>query len=276
MREVAYYVEALTYGLEQLEKLPVSLRLLREIHRRLMKGVRGEKAYPGEFRRSQNWIGPPGCTLAEARFVPPPVPEMHEALDALEKYLHEGDSYPPLVRLAFVHYQFEAIHPFVDGNGRMGRLLVALLLADWKMLSQPLLYLSAYFERHRSTYYDLLLAVSEEGAWRDWVMFFLRGVLEQSREAGTKIKMLQDLHRSWHEALTASCAPASAIRLLEYLFVQPVITIRSVERLLDAAYHTAKGAVERLAREGILFPMGNKHRNTVYLARGVLEVISSR
>lgn len=139
-----------------------------------------------------------------------------------------------------------------------------------------MLYLSAYFERHRSDYYDLLLAVSEEGAWRDWVMFFLRGVSEQAQEAGVKIKRLQDLHRSWHDTLTASRAPASAIRLLEHLFVQPVITIRATERLLEVTYNTAKAAVDRLVREGMLSPANGRHRNTVYVARDVLDIASSR
>ena len=166
VKEVTNYVRAMEYGLERLQTLPVSLRLIRELHGILMEGVRGDRATPGEFRRSQNWIGRPGCTLNEAEFVPPPVPEMHEALDAFEKYLHAGNTYPPLVRLAFIHYQFETIHPFLDGNGRIGRLLVTLLLVTWNLLPLPLLYLSAFFEQHRQAYYDLLRVVSEKGVAR--------------------------------------------------------------------------------------------------------------
>jgi Fic family protein len=148
VKEVHNYVQALEYGLKRLETLPMSLRLIRELHARLMEGVRGEYATPGEFRRSQNWIGPANSNLNEAPFVPPPVPQMHEALNSLEEYLHRHDvTYPPLVRLAFVHYQFEAIHPFIDGNGRVGRLLISLLLVEWKLLPLPLLYLSAFFYR---------------------------------------------------------------------------------------------------------------------------------
>jgi Fic family protein len=202
VREVLNYVRALEFGLERVHSLPVSLRLARELHARLMEGVRGGRATPGEFRRSQNWIGPPGCTLNEADYVPPPVAEMHEALDALEKYLHAQGDYPPLVRLAFIHYQFEAIHPFLDGNGRMGRLLLSLLLVNWDLLPLPLLYLSAYFERYRSGYYDLLMAVSQRGDWREWALFFLRGVAEQARDAITRIKGLQDLQIAWRERLT--------------------------------------------------------------------------
>jgi Fic family protein len=161
VREVLNYVRALEYGLERLNTLPVSLRLIRELHERLMTGVRGEHAAPGEFRRTQNWIGPGNRTLNEAPFVPPPVPQMHECLDSLEKYLHSDDVYPPLVRLALFHYQFEAIHPFLDGNGRIGRLLLSLLLIEWKLLPLPLLYLSVYFHRYRQEYYDLLITVSE-------------------------------------------------------------------------------------------------------------------
>jgi Fic family protein len=158
-------VRALEYGLERVQTLPISLRLVRELHEHLLKGVRGERATPGEFRHSQNWIGKPRCTLNDADYIPPPVPEMNDALDAFEKYLHSGNDHPPLVRLALIHYQFEAIHPFLDGNGRIGRLLLSLLLVNWKLLPLPLLYLSAFFERHRQDYYDLLLAISERGAW---------------------------------------------------------------------------------------------------------------
>jgi Fic family protein len=171
VREVLNYVHALEYGLERLNTLPVSLRLIRELHDRLLTGVRGEHATPGEFRRRQNWIGRPGCTLNEATFVPPPVPQMRNALDAFEKYLNSGDLHPPLVRLALAHYQFEAIHPFVDGNGRIGRLLISLLLVQWDLMPLPLLYLSAFFHRHRQDYYERLMAVSERDAWRDWILF---------------------------------------------------------------------------------------------------------
>jgi Fic family protein len=182
VREVYNYVRAMEYGLKRVETLPVSLRLIRELHEHLMKGVRGGQARlndivgqatPGEFRKSQNWIGPPGCTLNESRFVPPPVEDMNIALDAFEKYLHEKNSYPPLVRLALIHHQFESIHPFLDGNGRIGRLLISLFLVHWGLLPYALLYLSAFFERNRDAYYDLLLAVSQKGAWNEWLSFFL-------------------------------------------------------------------------------------------------------
>ena len=172
LREVGNYVAAMEYGLDRLETLPLSLRLIREMHERLMLGVRGDMATPGEFRRSQNWIGPPGCGLNDATYVPPPPDAMAGCLDALERFLHDEDL-PPLVHAALAHAQFEAIHPFLDGNGRVGRLLIALLLAERGILPSPLLYLSAYFEATREEYYAHLLAVTEAGAWESWLTYFL-------------------------------------------------------------------------------------------------------
>ena len=194
VREVYNYVRALEHGMARLPTLPLSLRLIREIHAHLMEGVRGEHQTPGEFRRSQNWIGPPGCTLTDARFVPPPVPEMQESLHALETFLHASPTLPPLMRLGLIHYQFEAIHPFLDGNGRVGRLLITLLLCAWDLLSEPLLYLSAYFDAHRQDYYDLLLRVSQHGAWEDWLTFFLRGIATQAQDSVARAGRLQEQH----------------------------------------------------------------------------------
>lgn len=182
-QEVANYVKAMEYGLVRLKQFPLSLRFIREVHEHLMHDVRGEHLIPGEFRRSQNWIGPDRCTLMDATYVPPPVEEMEHALGQFEAYLHAPSSVPLLIRLAAIHYQFEAIHPFLDGNGRIGRLIITLLLCQEGALPEPLLYLSAYFERYRNDYYRLLLAVSQSGKWIDWISFFLRGVAEQSRDA---------------------------------------------------------------------------------------------
>lgn len=273
VKEVTNYVRAMEYGLERLKTLPVSLRLIRELHGILMEGVRGERATPGEFRKSQNWIGRPGCTLNEAEFVPPPVPEMTAALDAFEKYLHAANSYPPLLRLAFIHYQFEAIHPFLDGNGRIGRLLVTLLLVTWDLLPLPLLYLSAFFEHHRQEYYELLRAVSERGAWQEWVAFFLQGVAEQARDAGARAKRLQDLQREWRERLLQTKASAMLLRLADNLFVTPVVTIPQVQRLLEVAYHTAASYAEKLAKAGILQPQGAPTYGKMYVAEEILKAV---
>ena len=271
VREVLNYVNALEYGLERLNTLPVSLRLIRELHERLMTGVRGGQATPGEFRRTQNWIGPPGCILNEAVFVPPPVPQMHEALSALEKYLHSDNLYPPLIRLALVHYQFEAIHPFVDGNGRIGRLLITLLLVQWQLLPLPLLYLSAYFYRYRQEYYDLLLGVSERGAWRDWILFFLRGVAEQAQDAIARARCLQDLREEWRRRLSQARTSALTLRLVDALFTNPVLTIPQAQRLLNVRYTTAQHTVERLVQEGILQPVAEVSYGKTYWAPRIVE-----
>lgn len=276
VREVLNYVNALEYGLKRLETLPVSLRLMRELHERLLAGVRGEHATPGEFRRSQNWIGLPGCTLNEARFVPPPVPQMHECLDALEKYLYSQDVYPPLVRLAFVHYQFEAIHPFVDGNGRIGRLLISLLLVQWQLLPLPLLYLSAYLYRYRQDYYDLLLGVSERGDWRAWLLFFLRGIAGQARDAVQRARELQDLREEWHRRLSQARTSALTLRLVDALFVSPILTIPQAQRLLQVgSYHSARKTVEKLVSAGILQPEGRATYGKAYVAAEILRIVHS-
>jgi len=274
VREVLNYVRAMEYGLKRLDTLPVSLRLIRELHEHLMGGARGERATPGEFRRSQNWIGRPGCTLNDADFVPPPVNEMLESLDSLEKYLHSKNDDPPLVRLAFIHYQFEAIHPFLDGNGRIGRLLVSLLLVNWNLLPLPLLYLSAFFEKYRSQYYELLMQVSENGAWHEWVIFFLRGVEEQARDAIVRAKRLQDLQIEWKERLSQARASALVLRLADSLFVSPLITIPEAQRILGVKqYHTARKSIEKLVSVGILKQVGESSYGKTFMAEEILHTI---
>ncbi|HEX8217619.1 MAG TPA: Fic family protein [Chloroflexia bacterium] len=271
-REVLNYVEALEYGLERRNTLPISLRFIKELHYRLLRGVRGERSYPGEFRATQNWIG--GATLNSAVFVPPPPAEMHELLDNLEKYIHLPDDYPPLVRLAIIHQQFESIHPFVDGNGRTGRLLISLLLVHWNLLPVPLLYLSEFFERNRQTYYDLLRAVSEEGAWREWILFFLQGVAEQARDAVERAKRLQDLQVEWHRRLREARVSAALLMLVDSLFHSPFLTIPDTQRLINVqTYHTARAAVQKLVDLGIVEQRGNERYGKVYVGRELLELI---
>jgi Fic family protein len=270
-REVLNYVRALEYGLERLDTLPASLRLMRELHERLMEGVHGERATLGEFRRSQNWIGRPRCTLNEADFVPPPPDQMHAALDALEKYLHAQDDQPELVRLALIHYQFEAIHPFLDGNGRIGRLLVSLLLVHWGLLPLPLLYLSAFFEAHRDEYYDLLMAVSERGAWSEWVAFFLRGVGEQARDAVARATRLQDLQLEWRSQLQEGGVPAWILGLMDMLFETPLVSGQMVQKRFGVSHPTAMKGIRRLEDMGILREITGKERNRLYLATAVVN-----
>lgn len=273
VREVYNYVRALEHGLERLQTFLLSLRLIREIHAHLMEGVRGEHQTPGEFRRSQNWIGPPGCTLNDAPFVPPPVPDMHEALDAFEKYLHESSSLPPLVRMGLIHYQFEAIHPFLDGNGRIGRLLITLLLCAWDLLPEPLLYLSAYFEAHRQDYYDLLLAVSQRGAWEEWLAFFLDGVAVQARDAVVRTQLLQDLQDRYRQQFQTARAAARLLQVIDSLFAQPVVTVPQVADAVDVTFPAAQRYVNQLEEVGILREITGQARNRVYRADEVLRVI---
>ena len=226
VKEVKNYVQALEFGLERQKTLPASLRLIREVHKILMEGVRGESATPGEFRRSQNWIGLPGSTIKTAIFVPPPTPEMNEALDAFEKYLHSDNLFPPLVRLALIHYQFEAISPFsFDGNGRVGRLLLSILLANWNLLPTPLLYLSAFLFKHRKQYSEQLLSVSKYGTWHAWVLFVLQGIEEQARDAIVRAKQLQDIQIDWYQRLKKLNYSGLVFKLADILFTDPFLTI---------------------------------------------------
>lgn len=275
VQEVHNYIEALEYGLERIQELPLSLRLIRELHERLMARVRGQEKHPGEFRRETNWIGPPGRTAENATYVPPPVDEMREALHALERYFHEQSDLPPLVRIALIHYQFEAIHPFLDGNGRIGRLLITLLLCDWGLLPQPLLYLSPYFEANRETYYDLLLAVSRQGAWERWLIYCLRGVAAQAQDAIARIRRLQDLRESYRAVVQSERAAARLLQALDLLFVSPVITVRQVEKEMDVNYPTALRYVQRLEELGILREITGQARNRVYKAEDVIRAIES-
>jgi Fic family protein len=273
VKEVQNYVYATEYGLKRLEELPLSLRLIRELHAILMEGVRGERATPGEFRQSQNWIGPPGCTLNDATFVPPPVAEMNEALDQLEKFLHVDTQLPPLVELALIHYQFETIHPFLDGNGRIGRLLVTLFLCERNILNKPLLYLSAFFERHRQEYYDRLLEVSQRGAWRGWLEFFLQAVVNQSDDAVLRARRLLDLHRTYHQTSLGKRLPPTAVELVELIFVKPVLNARAAQESLKVTYPGAQNAINALVEQGILTEITGGKRNKAYAAKKILEIL---
>jgi Fic family protein len=273
-QEVANYVRALQYGLEALDRRPLSLRLIREVHSHLLDGARGRDKAPGELRRVQNWIGG-GRNVQDAVFVPPPPPQMKAGMEQLEVYLNSEDpENPPLVRLAMVHYQFEALHPFLDGNGRVGRLLLVLMLVQWNLLPAPLLYLSGYLERHRSTYYELLLKVSQEGRLEDWIEFFLNGVAEQSKDARARARRLQDLQAEWRKLLTMQRTSSLALRLMDSLFESPVLTIVSAAECLGASYMGARKVIEKLLEAGIVREIGKENRR-VFLAEGVLSAINT-
>jgi Fic family protein len=271
LREVGNYVAALEHGIARLKTLPLCIRLVLELHEKLMTGVRGDHATPGELRRSQNWIGPPGSTLAQATYVPPPHEEMLDYLGAWEKFLHD-ESLPPLVQTALMHYQFEAIHPFLDGNGRVGRLLITLLLMQRGALPLPLLYLSAFFEATRRDYYESLRAVSERSAWEDWLLYFLNGVARQSEDALSRAERINQHLDQWRDrvGLTGS---GVALRLLDLLATNPFITVRKAEAQLGVAYNTAAAALRRLVRLRIVKQVGDARRDRVFCAQTLLDIL---
>lgn len=273
-REVHNYVRALEHGLAQLPKLPVCLRLIREMHAILLTGVRGADNRPGEFRDQQNAIGIQGQSIAHARFVPPPPgPELDGALDAFEKFLHAESPLPLLVRLALIHYQFEAIHPFFDGNGRVGRILVALLLCAQDRLSQPLLYMSAYFERHRREYADHMLRVSQHGAWIPWVHFFLQGIVEQCEDAVTRSTKLAGLRAEYRSRLAKSSGNVHT--LVDELCARPAVTIPQVAKKLRVTYRAASLIVDKLVTARILEEVTGRSRDRVYVATDVVKIIEA-
>jgi len=270
VREVRNYVTALEYGIKRLQELPLSLRLVRELHERLMKGVRGEYATPGEFRRSQNWIGPPGSTPSTAPYVPPPPDEMMKVLREWELFLQERGKIPDLVHCALMHEQFEAIHPFLDGNGRVGRLLIILFLIERERLSQPLLYLSAYIEAHRQEYYDLLQRVRTHGHWSSWLHYFLTGVAEIARDAVVRAGELMDLRERFRKKLSDK---SKALALLDALFVNPYITVAKAAETLGVSNPTARQTVEILEEKGMLEEVSARKWNRLYLARPIMSII---
>ncbi|MCC6625842.1 MAG: Fic family protein [Chloroflexi bacterium] len=261
--EVINYVDAMNYGLARLTDLPVSVRLIREIHARLLHGVRGSRLEPGELRRSQNWIGPGGGTLAEAVYVPPPPSEVPAALNDLERFLHAESNLPILVRIGLAHAQFETIHPFLDGNGRVGRLLITFLLCERGVLAKPVLYLAHFFKRHRAEYYDHLQAVRDTGDWEGWLAFFLRGVAEvsaQATETARRILAMREEHRA---LLTEQLgrAAGNGHRVLEQLYERPIVSINDVEAVTGTTYQAANHLVSRLVDLGILVEVTGQKRH---------------
>jgi Fic family protein len=271
LREVNNYIVALHYGIEKLKELPLSLRLLREIHEKLMTNVRGSKAKPSEFRKSQNWIGIAGCTLAQATYVPPCPDHVMDCLNELEKFLHDT-TLPPLVQIALIHYQFEAIHPFLDGNGRVGRLLITLFLVERGILPTPLLYLSAFFEATRQEYYDRLFAVTQHGSWDDWIVYFLNGVARQAEDALSRASRINVLLDNWHKETTllSSSLPS---QLIDKLATNPYITIKQTTETIDASYTTIARAIEKLVSLGIVREISGSKRNRVYCAEQILKIL---
>jgi Fic family protein len=271
--EVANYVKALEYGLARLDELPLSLRLIREIHEELMSGVRGDHLTPGQFRKTQNWIGSLGCSLNDATYVPPPVMEMNEALNLFESYLHSQSKLPPLIKLALIHYHFEAIHPFLDGNGRVGRLLITLLFCTENLLPQPLLYLSAFFEKNRDEYYRCLLDVSRQGAWLSWINYFLEAVTVQSQDAIKRTEVLLNLWNNYRARLQKARASVLLLSLVDMLFSYPSINNRIASEQLKITPRSAQLNIDKLVSEKILTETTGQKRNRIYLATEVVKAL---
>lgn len=275
--EVIRYVRAMNHGLERLAALPVSVRLIREIHVELMRGGRGGTLEPGELRRSQNWIGPSGCTIDEAVFVPPPPQLVESALSELELFIHRSEHIPALIRIGLVHAQFETIHPFLDGNGRIGRLLITFLLMEAGILQKPVLYLSYHFKRYRATYYDRLQAVRDEGDWERWLEFFLSGVAEVSLEATDTTRRILALREEHRSRITDSIgrSAGNGHRVLERLFHQPIVSVNNVMELTGCGYSAANNLIEKLERLGIVLEVTGNARNRRFRYEPYLRLFES-
>lgn len=274
IKDVVNYVKAMTYGLNRLKEFPLCLRLIREIHKQLLEGGRGSNRNPGEFRTTQNWIGPTGCVLQNAAFVPPTVPDMNIALADLEDFFHENDEIPTLIKIALIHAQFESIHPFLDGNGRMGRLLITFWLCYEKILSEPLLYLSYYFKSNRTEYYDRLMDVRKKGDWEGWIKFFLKGVAYVSDEATDSAKAIIQLKEHYKDILTEN-GNSHSIKLLDHLFENSYITKKDAEKFLNISYPTASNLVDLFVSLGILIDVTpDQQRNKRYCFWEYIKILN--
>ncbi len=273
IEEVSNYVTAMNEGIKRLAQLPVSSRLIKEIHEILMTGVRGSNKTPGEFRRTQNWIGRPGATLTTAEFVPPPPPDVDSCMADLEKYIHESDDLPAIIKAGLVHAQFETIHPFLDGNGRLGRLLITFLLCDWKILDRPLLYLSYFFKAHRTEYYARLTNVRMKGDWEGWIKFFLRGVSETAEMAALTAKEIHFLHLKDRDGLRHTRSTAVLSNTFELFCNFPILSLNQISEKLRISIPTAQRAVDKLGTLGIVSEITGKMRNRRYVYTKYLEII---
>lgn len=276
VHEVCNYLAAISYARKEIARpkgLPLSSRLLCETHKRLMKGVRGADKQPGEVRRSQNWLG--GTRPGNARFVPPPAEMVPQALSDLDRWIHAEDPLPPLVRTGLAHVQFETIHPFLDGNGRIGRLLIALLVEHWGLLNSPVLYLSLAFKRHQTEYYDRLSNVRTQGDWEGWVAFYLACVREAADDGvSTAQRIASVLNRDRQNLAGHAAATVTAIQLLDHLPMHPIMTLPSVMKLLNTTKPTAGKAIDVLQQAGILRETTGKQRDRVYAYQAYLKVLT--
>jgi Fic family protein len=275
VNEVLNYVRAMNHGLVRLNELPLSVRLIREIHDVLMRGVRGGQRDPGELRQIQNWIGPNGCTMMEATFVPPPPQSVPNCLSELEKFLHD-DKLPILIAVGLAHAQFETIHPFLDGNGRMGRLLIAFMLCQREVLQTPVLYLSHYFKRNRQTYYERLQAVRDDGDWEGWLKFFLTGVTEVAREATNTSRAIVDLREKHRNLITENFGrvAANGLKVLEKLYATPIIKVQSIVDLTGVSFPAANNLMGKFLEHGLLHEITGQTRNRLFRYTSYIDLFS--
>lgn len=272
--DVINYVNACLYGVERIKTLPICCRLIKEVHEKLMKGVRGQEKNPGEFRRSQNWIGGNNSTLSQARYIPPNVNDMNEAMSNLEKFINEDSNIDPLVKNALVHYQFETIHPFLDGNGRVGRLLIMLLLIDNKLLSSPILYVSYFLKNNQIEYYDRMSEVRNSGNYEQWVNFFLEALIKASIDAINTIELLVKLHEKNINKIPITNRKINNIKIVfDYIEKYPIIDIKKTASALSMSYNTAASSINKLIELQILMKNSDVSRNRVYIYDEYLQIL---
>ena len=272
--DVVNYVKACSYAIERLEKLPLCKRLFREIHGQLLSGVRGQEKNPGEFRRSQNWIGAANCSLKEARFIPPNVDDMNQAMDELELYMNESDDYDPLIRISLIHYQFETIHPFLDGNGRVGRLLILLYLMQQGLLSNPIIYISYFLKKNQIEYYDRISEVRRSGNYEQWISFFLEAVSAAAKDSLDTVEKLNALHEQNVKKLPKTSRSNDNVRkLFDYIEQFPIIDIKKTSEVFGISYNTVSSAIKKLEQIGILKQTTNASRNRVFSYEDYLHIL---
>ncbi len=272
--ELVNYLRAMNYGLARLGEIPMSVRLMREMHAKLLAGARGHGLSPGEFRTSQNWIGPAGCTLRQASFVPPPPHAVPWCLSQLEQFIHADTSLPLLIKIGLIHAQFETIHPFLDGNGRLGRLIITFLLCEQKVLLKPVLYLSWYFKRHRQQYYDELQSVRDNGTWEQWLVFFLKGVEQVSIHATDTARRILALRETHRDAITQGFgrAASNGHRVLEHIHEHPFVSVNDVQELIGTSYSSANNLVARLVESDILREYTGHARNRRFAYQSYIDL----
>ncbi|MBR6199117.1 MAG: Fic family protein [Spirochaetales bacterium] len=274
LADVLNYVKAVSFAVDRLNTLPICCRLLREIHSRLMDGIRGSDKNPGEFRRSQNWIGATNCSLSDARYIPPNVEDMNSAMSDLEKYINSTDNCDPLVRCALIHYQFETIHPFLDGNGRVGRMLILLYLLEQKILTKPVIYVSYFLKKNQIEYYDRISEVRRTGNYEQWVAFFIDATAAAAADSYRAVMRMTDLHKTNETALPKTSRTKDTVRMLfDYIERYPIIDIKKTATALHLSYNTVSSAVSKLTELGILKETTNAARNKVFAYNAYLEIL---